>query len=192
MGRPRTFDDETAVDRAMDVFWRQGYRGTTPEDLARAVGVGKGSLYNAFGSKRELFARALDRYRDVQAVLVDQVLDAEGPIKDRIARALALVIDMNVADPERRGCLAVNTAAELAGFDDDATERVEAMFERTARAFGNAVRMGQTSGEIRGDLDPDALALHLLTTLVGVQLLSKTTRDAETLKHSVQVALALL
>jgi TetR/AcrR family transcriptional repressor of nem operon len=176
----------------MDVFWRQGYRGTTPQDLARAVGVGKGSLYNAFGSKRELFARALDRYRDEQAVLIDQALDAKGPIKERIARALALVIDMNFSDPDRRGCLAVNTAAELAGFDDEAAERVQAMFERTAKAFGDAVRMGQSSGELRGDLDADALALHLLTTLVGVQLLSKTTRDPETLKHSVRIALAPL
>ncbi len=110
MGRPRTFDEDIAVDRVMDVFWRKGYRGTTPQDLADAIGVGKGSLYNAFGSKRELFTRALDRYRDQQAVLVDQALGAPGPIKERIATALELMIDMNFADPDRRGCLAVNTA----------------------------------------------------------------------------------
>jgi TetR/AcrR family transcriptional repressor of nem operon len=192
VGRPRTFDEDIAIDRAMDVFWRQGYRGTTPQDLADAVGVGKGSLYNAFGSKRELFTRALERYRDKQAVLVDQALEAEGPIKERIARAMELMIDMNFADPDRRGCLAVNTAAELAGFDEDATDRVQAMFERTTRAFQDAIRIGQASGEIGRDLDPYVLALHLLTTLVGLQLLSKTTRDPEMLKHSVQMALAPL
>ena len=192
MGRPRTFDEDVAVDRAMDVFWRQGYRGTSPQDLADAVGVGKGSLYNTFGSKRELFTRALDRYRDEQAVLVDQALAAKGPIKERIARAMELMIDMNFADPDRRGCLAVNTAAELAGFDEDATERVRAMFERTTIAFHDVIRIGQASGEIGRDLDHEALALHLLTTLVGLQLLSKTTRDPQVLKRSVHLALAPL
>lgn len=192
MGRPRTFDEDIAVDRVMDVFWRKGYRGTTPQDLADAIGVGKGSLYNAFGSKRELFTRALDRYRDQQAVLVDQALQAPGPIKERIATALELMIDMNFADPDRRGCLAVNTAAELAGFDEDATERVRAMFERTAGTFLDVIRVGQASGEIRRDLDPEALATHLLTTLVGVQLLSKTSRDPVVLKRSVQLALTPL
>ncbi len=190
MGRPRTFDEGGAVDRAMDVFWRKGYRGTTPQELADAIGVGKGSLYNAFGSKRELFTRALDRYRDQQAVLVDQALEAPGPIKERIAGALELMIDLNFADPDRRGCLAVNTAAELAGFDEDATERVRAMFERTTNTFLDVIRIGQATGEIRPELDPEALATHLLTTLVGVQLLSKTNCDPETLKRSVQIALA--
>lgn len=184
------FDEDTAVDRAMDLFWRQGYRGTTPQDLADAVGVGKGSLYNAFGSKHELFTRALDRYRDQQAVLVDQALHAPGPIKERIAAALETIIDMNFADPDRRGCLAVNTAAELAGFDEDATDRVRAMFERTAGVFRDTIRTGQASGEIRRDIDADALADHLLTTLVGLQLLSKTTQDPEALKRSARLALA--
>jgi TetR/AcrR family transcriptional repressor of nem operon len=179
MGRPRTFDEDIAVDRAMDVFWRQGYRGTTPQDLAEAVGVGKGSLYNAFGSKRKLFTRALERYRDEQAVLVDEALEADGPIKERLARALELMIDLNFADPDRRGCLAVNTAAELAGVDEDATERVQAMFARTTRAFTDAIRSGQASGEIGRNLDASVL-------------LSKTTREPEMLKRSVQIALAPL
>lgn len=174
----------------MEVFWRQGYRGTTPQDLADAMGVGKGSLYNTFGSKRELFTRALDRYRDQQAVLVDRALEEPGPIKERIRAALELIIDMNFADPDRRGCLAVNTAAELAGFDEDATQRVRAMFERTTDTFLAVIRLGQASGEIRRELDPQALAMHLLTTLVGVQLLSKTSPDPEALKQSLSLALS--
>lgn len=176
----------------MDVFWRKGYRGTTPQDLAEAVGIGKGSLYNAFGSKRELFTRALDRYRDQQAVLVDQALEAPGLVKERIAAALDLMIDMNAADPDHRGCLAVNTAAELAGFDQEATERVRSMFARTADMFLQVIRTGQATGEITRDLDPEAIAGHLLTTLVGLQLLSKTNPDPEMLKRSARIALAPL
>ncbi len=132
MGRPRSFEHDVAVDRAMDLFWRKGYRNTTPQDLVEALGIGKGSLYNAFGSKRELFTMALDRYRDQQAVLVDRALAEPGPVKERLTTALELMIDMNFADPDRRGCLAVNTAAELAGFDQAATAQC---VERTAATF---------------------------------------------------------
>lgn len=192
MGRPRKIDEDTAIDRAMDLFWRQGYRGTSPQDLVDAVGMGKGSLYHAFGSKRELFGRALDRYRDQQAILVDEALARPGPVKERIANALSLMVDMNAADPDRRGCLAVNTAAELAGFDEDATDRVRAMFERTASTFLDAIRTAQVAGELRDDLDPEAVATHLLTTLVGIQLLSKARMDPSALKRSIAIALAPL
>ncbi|MBN8883673.1 MAG: TetR/AcrR family transcriptional regulator [Salana multivorans] len=192
MGRPRKIDEDTAIDRAMDLFWRQGYRGTSPQDLVDAVGMGKGSLYHAFGSKRELFGRALDRYRDQQAILVDEALARPGPVKERIANALVLMVDMNAADPDRRGCLAVNTAAELAGFDEDATDRVRAMFERTTATFLDAIRTAQAAGELRDDLDPEAVATHLLTTLVGLQLLSKARTDPSALKRSIAVALAPL
>jgi len=192
VGRPRKIDEDTAIDRAMDLFWRQGYRGTSPQDLVDAVGMGKGSLYHAFGSKRELFGRALDRYRDQQAILVDEALARPGPVKERIANALVLMVDMNAADPDRRGCLAVNTAAELAGFDEDATDRVRAMFERTTATFLDAIRTAQAAGELRDDLDPEAVATHLLTTLVGLQLLSKARTDPSALKRSIAVALAPL
>lgn len=102
--------------------------------------------------------------------------------------ALELMIDMNFADPDRRGCLAVNTAAELAGFDVEATAHVRTMFERTTEAFLAAIRLGQSSGEVRVDLDPNALATHLLTPLLGVQLLSKTACDPDRLKRSVEIA----
>jgi TetR/AcrR family transcriptional repressor of nem operon len=192
VGRPRTFDEDTAIDRAMDTFWRKGYRGTSPQDLTDAVGIGKGSLYNAFSSKRALFGLALDRYRDQQAGLVEELLARPGPVKDRLRAALHLMIDMNVADPDRRGCLAVNTAAELAGEDAQAARQVGQMFERTADAFGVAIRAGQAAAEIDGDLDAEAVATHLLTTLVGIQLLSKTATDPDRLKRAVDVALAPL
>lgn len=192
MGRPPTFERDEVIDKAMDLFWRQGYRATTPNDLVDTLGIGKGSLYHAFGSKRELFSLALDRYRDQQAVLIDRALAEPGPIKDRIIAAMRLIIELNTTDADRRGCLAVNTAAELATVDEDAGERVRAMFERTTGAFTDAIRAGQASGELRTDLDADAVALHLLTTLVGLQVLTRTTLDLERLARSVEVAVAAL
>lgn len=176
----------------MEIFWRKGYGATTPQDLVDAIGIGKGSLYNAFGSKRALFELALRRYRDRQAKTVEELLNEPGPVKQRLKAALSLMIEANFADPDRRGCLAVNTAAELAGSDARATDQVREMFERTAGAFRAAIQAGQVTGEIRADLDADAAATHLLTTLVGLQLLSKTATRADHLQQAVGLALAPL
>ncbi|MEI5099038.1 helix-turn-helix domain-containing protein [Streptomyces sp. PmtG] len=148
MGRPRQFDPETAVDQAMEVFWRKGYAGTTPQDLVDALGIGKGSLYNAFGSKHALFERALRRYRDTQAHALIGLLESGGPVKERLRSALELLVAMDLADPDRRGCMAVNAAAELASADRVATELVRGMFARTEVAF-QALVEEQASGRAR-------------------------------------------
>ncbi|MCX4471338.1 TetR family transcriptional regulator C-terminal domain-containing protein [Micromonospora sp. NBC_01655] len=169
------------------------YTAVLPE-LALEAAEATARLVSRRGTKRPpgltSGSLALDRYREQQAVQVDQALEGPGSVKERIAAAFELLIEMNFADSDRRGCLAVNTAAELAGFDEDATERVRAMFERTTHTFLDGIRVGQASGEISRDLDAEALANHLLTTLVGIQLLSKTSRDPELMKRSAQLALA--
>ncbi|MGY1580744.1 TetR/AcrR family transcriptional regulator [Streptomyces sp. MN13] len=179
MGRPKQFDPDAAVEQAMEVFWRKGYAGTTPQDLVDALGIGKGSLYNAFGSKHALFEQALRRYRDSQAVALIQMLEEPGPVKARLRKALELLARMDLADPDRRGCMAVNTAAELAGTDESATELVRRMFDRTEDALRALVEEGQRAGEIAPERDPAALASLLLNTLVGLRLMARVAEGPE-------------
>ncbi|MEV5310764.1 TetR/AcrR family transcriptional regulator [Streptomyces sp. NPDC052610] len=179
MGRPKQFDPDAAVEQAMEVFWRKGYAGTTPQDLVDALGIGKGSLYNAFGSKHALFEQALRRYRDSQAVALIQMLEEPGPVKARLRKALELLARMDLADPYRRGCMAVNTAAELAGTDESATELVRRMFDRTEDALRALVEEGQRAGEIAPERDPAALASLLLNTLVGLRLMARVAEGPE-------------
>ncbi|MGX1131805.1 TetR/AcrR family transcriptional repressor of nem operon [Streptomyces glaucescens] len=179
MGRPKQFDPDAAVEQAMEVFWRKGYAGTTPQDLVDALGIGKGSLYNAFGSKHALFEQALRRYRDSQAVALIQMLEEPGPVKARLREALELLARMDLADPDRRGCMAVNTAAELAGTDETATELVRRMFDRTEGALRALIEEGQRAGEIAPERDPVALASLLLNTLVGLRLMARIAEGPE-------------
>ncbi|MEV4354053.1 TetR/AcrR family transcriptional regulator [Nonomuraea sp. NPDC049625] len=173
MGRPKQFDPDAAVGHAMDVFWRKGYAATTPQDLVDALGIGKGSLYNTFGSKHALFEAALSRYRDSQAAALIEMLKEPGPVKDRLRRTLRLLSEMDLADPDRRGCMAVNTAAELGQSDESAAQLVRRMFDRTEDAFRALVEEGRRTGEIAADRDARAVGSLLLNTVVGMRLLAR-------------------
>ncbi len=192
MGRPKQFDPDAAVDRAVDVFWRKGYGGTTPQDLVDELGIGKGSLYATFGSKRALFDQALERYRQRQADVLGGILDAPGPAKERLRAAMRLIVEMNAADLDRRGCLAVNTAAELAGVDPEATREVRRQFAGTQGSLEAVIAEGQRAGEIRADVAASALAAHLFTTGVGLQLRVKAAGDPNDLAEVVEVAIRFL
>ncbi|MCX5192560.1 TetR/AcrR family transcriptional regulator [Streptomyces sp. NBC_00249] len=183
MGRPKQFDPDVAVEQAMQVFWRQGYAATTPQDLVDALGIGKGSLYNTFGSKHALFERALCRYRDTQALALVELIDAGGPVKERVRGMLLMLAEMDLADPDRRGCLAINTAAELAGTDAVAADLVRRMLDRTEEAFRALIEEGQRAGEIAPGRDAAALASMLLGTLVGLRLLARVAEGPERLSR---------
>ncbi|WP_395366942.1 TetR/AcrR family transcriptional regulator [Streptomyces sp. YH02] len=192
MGRPKQFDPDVAVERAMSVFWRKGYAATTPQDLVDEIGIGKGSLYNTFGSKHALFERALVRYRDSQAAWLEALLDHPGSAKDRLRGALEALIHLDLADPDRRGCMAVNTAAELATSDAGAADTVRKMFARTEGAFRATVEEGQRAGEIAADRDAAAVAAWLLATVIGMRVLAKTAEDDTQLKRVVDAAMGSL
>lgn len=185
MGRPKQFDPDAAVEQAMDVFWRKGYAATTPQDLVDALGIGKGSLYNTFGSKHDLFERALRRYRDSQAVALIEMLEESGPVKERLRAALWLLVEMDLADPDRRGCMAVNAAAELAGTDEVATDLVRRMFDRTEEAFSALVEKGQRAGEIDPGRDARAAGSLLVTTVVGLRLMARVVEGPERLHRAI-------
>ncbi|NEB08736.1 helix-turn-helix transcriptional regulator [Streptomyces coelicoflavus] len=181
MARPKEFDPEIAVDQAMEVFWRKGYAATTPQDLVDALGIGKGSLYNAFGSKQALFLRALRRYRDSQTEALIDVLEQPGPVKQRLRGALTTLAEMDLADPDHRGCLAVNTTAERAGVDQEAAEVLRRMLDRTEEAFQALAAEGQRAGEIDAGRDPAALGSMLMNTVVGMRLVARVAQGPDRL-----------
>ncbi|MBT2383426.1 TetR/AcrR family transcriptional regulator [Streptomyces sp. ISL-11] len=192
MGRPKQFDPDVAIDKAMDVFWRKGYAATTPQDLVDEIGIGKGSLYHAFGSKQGLFERALERYRDTRAAELVGILDRPGPVRPRLRAALELLVEMDLADPARRGCLAVNTATERAGVDPVSAELVRKMFARTEDAFRAAVERGQRAGEIDAGRDAHAVAGLLLATIIGMRVIARTAEGPERLHRVVDAVLTAL
>ncbi|MGW4091739.1 TetR/AcrR family transcriptional regulator [Nocardia sp. NPDC004750] len=191
MGRPRNFDPDTVVERAMEAFWTHGYANTSPAQLAEATGVGKGSLYHAFGSKRALFDQALDRYDRLGAELAAEILSRPGSTRDCLATFLCGLVDADLAQPVRRGCLAVNTAMELGGHDPEITRAVRAMQDRVIGALEARIDRGRRDGDVRAEADPRAAAEFLMNTIVGLRVMAKT-YDAPTLHRVIDTALTSL
>jgi TetR/AcrR family transcriptional repressor of nem operon len=191
MGRPRNFEADTVVERAMEEFWTHGYANTSPARLAEATGVGKGSLYNTFGSKRQLFDEALARYGRMGAERAEEVLSQPGTTRERIGAYLRETVDSDVAQPIRRGCLAVNTAAELGGHDQGITRALHAIEERIVAALAARIDQGHRDGDVSSDVDARATAKFLLNTTAGLRIMAKT-NDVRALHRIIDVALITL
>jgi TetR/AcrR family transcriptional repressor of nem operon len=191
MGRPRNFEADTVVERAMEEFWTHGYANTSPARLAEATGIGKGSLYNTFGSKRQLFDQALARYGRMGAEFAEEFLSRPGTTRERIGAYLRETVDSDVAQPIRRGCMGVNTAAELGGHDPEITRALRSIEERIVAVLAARIDQGRRDGDVSSDVDAQATAEFLFSTGAGLRIMAKT-NDARALYRIIDVALSTL
>lgn len=182
MPRPRAFDLGHTLDAALDTFWSHGYTATSAQDLVDSTGLGRGSLYNAFGSKRGIFVAALQRYESQQTSRLVETLEQEGtPPRERIRAVLMSAVEGESAETSgRRGCLMVNSALELAGQDAEITALVRRNFARVEEALAACIRTGQTEGTLDKSHDPRGMAQYLLNSMYGLRVLG-TTSDRRTL-----------
>ncbi|MFJ1793123.1 TetR/AcrR family transcriptional regulator [Kitasatospora griseola] len=179
MGRPKQFDEDTAIAQAMQVFWTNGYAGSSPAELAEAAGIGKGSLYHAFGSKRELFGRALDAYDHAGAELIEELLSGPGSTKECVRTYMTTLVDTDFDAPVRRGCLAVNTALELGGRDADVALAVRRLTDRGVDLLAARIERGRLDGDVPASMDARAQARFLVAAMAGLRVMARTyDRDA--------------
>ena len=192
MGRPRLFDLDGAVSKALNVFWERGYGATTPAELLDAMGLGKGSFYNAFESKHALFEQALRRYGDDRVAGLSRSFSDSGPLSQRIKAYIERLAAPENGKALRRGCFAANTAAELGRRDPVAQKIVRGTFERMESVLEASLVEGQQRGELNGTLDPKAIASLLLATVIGITVLAKVDSSAARTKRIARAFAALL
>lgn len=173
-GRPRTFDTEAAVERAMDVFWSRGYHATALPDLLRATKLSRGSLYAAFGDKHSLFLRALDRYvADALARMDIELAPRREPV-DGLRAFLAGYVDRTSGANGRRGCLLVATAMELAGQDAEVGRRIAGFFKAMETRLADALSRAQAAGKLADGVEPSSAARILVCFVEGLRVVGKT------------------
>jgi len=178
-GRPREFKDEAVIDAAMEVFWEKGYEASSTQELCERTGLGKGSLYNAFGSKHELFEQVLRRYSQIGLDRSIEILGRPIPVKERLRALFMWAIDMDFADPNHRGCLAVNVSMERAGRDPMVERTFGEYLQTLEEHIIAAIEAGIQSGEISDRHSAFQLAQLFLSSYYGLRVLNSATLNRE-------------
>ena len=191
MARPREFDQDAVLDAAVRCFWQRGYEATSMRDLMDETGLAGASLYNAFGDKREVYQKALDHYvgkRIAQRIRRCEML----PPREAIGAFFAEVIERSLADRQRKGCMLVNAALEVAPHDRQVQEAVARSLGRIEAFFFEQLLAGQAGGTITRSTPAQELARHLLGILMGVRVLARVRPERTLLEGAVAPALAVL
>ena len=166
-GRPRGFDAELALDRALEVFWRKGYEGASLSDLTRAMGINRPSLYGAFGDKEALFRKVLERYAEGPASFIRKALEA--PTARAVAERLlegSLKLQMDPSHP--RGCLTVHGALACSNEAEPIRRELIAWRQGMESDIRERLARARAEGDLPRDADPAALARYLVTVLQGM------------------------
>lgn len=192
MARPREFDEEEVLDAAVECFWRRGLEATSVRDLAEATGVNQPSLYNAFGDKRELFTQALERYaaRSMRERIAR--IEQKHPPKDAIRAFFRELLSRTLSDPDRRGCLIVNSALEVAPHDAKLRTVIASYLGEIEVFFCRCLEQLKESGDLPPGVDPKDTARLFLGVLLGVRVAARAKPERALLEGMVRPALALL
>ena len=190
MARPRIFDEDTALDAATAQFWHHGYTATSVRDLGAAMGLGAASLYNAFGDKRALFVRCLDRYLDRGMRERIGRLERSLPPRDAIETFMAEILALSRRD--RRGCLMVNSALEIGPHDPEIGALLRDRLGELEGFFRRCLRAGQRDGTVAEGLDAADAARLLLAAVMGLRVLARARPEPALLEGAARQALALL
>ena len=189
-GRPRAFDPDTALDAAIELFWAKGYDATSLDDLGAAMSMGRPSIYRAFGSKDELFLKALGRYADTVASAPVAAVQAPGTVREAITAFLNATVDYVTADPAHRGCL-IGSIATAVDSDESRAFAAQALAGVEADVAARLAR-GVDGGELPGDYDVAAGARRAVDNMMSLTTRARYGTPAEDLRATISDRAALV
>jgi TetR/AcrR family transcriptional repressor of nem operon len=190
-GRPRRFKEEKVLAAAADVFWKQGYHATSIDDLCKATGLLRGSLYGAFGDKRGILLAALHHYSQMRINRLSQILKGDGPSRQALHDGLFFYIETISKLDHMRACLITNTAMEMLPRDVEVAGLVESIFRRLSDTWSKAVLRAQNEGYLSSDSNSQIVGNFLLCTTQGLRVLGKVISPEE-LSSVAELALRVL
>lgn len=191
MARTKSFDPEQALESALQLFWTNGYEQTSMQDLVEAMGINRGSLYDTFGDKRQLYSKTIERYLDCYTLKDIRAVMAENEYSPR--EQLRLLFDRLVEEGaginRKRGCLLTNTITELAHRDPEITQQAKEGIRHAEEILTKLVRQGQALGQFNTAEDARALARFLVNSIQGIRVLSRIYGEREPLADIARIAL---
>ena len=192
MARVKAFDEERALDKAVDCFWSRGYEATSVRDLGEAMEIGGASLYNAFGDKRTLFVKCLERYANRSSRERMARIEEKHAPKAAIRTFMAEIIERSLKDPDCKGCLLVNSALDVAPHDAAIGKAVAGYLDEIRDFFRRNIETARRAGTMPKSIDAEVVSGHLLGVLMGIRALTRVKPDRKLLESVARPALALL
>ena len=191
-GRPRAYEPDVALGKALDLFRKEGFAATSLDDLSAATGMNRPSLYGAFGDKRELFIKSYQRYREDARAAMAGIFRDELPIRQRLARIYAVALDIYLSGDGPRGCFTVMTAASEAVSDPDIRAMVLEGLAELDKAFAACFRRAKEKGELPASADPAVLAQLASATIHTIAIRARAQTPRKELEAIVNGALDVM
>jgi len=191
-GRPREFDDTTVIEAAMDVFCSNGYEGSSAQELCERTGLGRGSLYHAFGSKHKLYELALRRYQELGIEAQAQILNGPGSVKERLRALMQWGVDGDLGPSRGRGCMALFAALDRAGTDPVVADISRVYVSRLEQVLCHVFAVGQRNGEVSSERSALEMARTFLSSYYGLRVLGQSMPDRTFLEDVMDGTLARL
>jgi AcrR family transcriptional regulator len=192
-GRPRAYEPDVALGKALDLFRTQGFAATSLDDLSEATGMNRPSLYGAFGDKRELYIKSYERYREEARAKMGEIFREEMPVRRRLERIFASALDIYLSgDIGPRGCFTVVTAASEAVGDPEIRAMVLDGLTSLDKAFASCFRRAKEKGELPESADPAVLAQLASATVHTIAIRSRARVPRKDLEAIVKGAIDVM
>jgi AcrR family transcriptional regulator len=188
LGRNRGFDTDKVLDKAMLIFWENGYPGTSMADLTSTMGINKSSLYSAFGNKEKLYNAAIEAYLNKHGIVhLAQLHTKQGSLKERIGNYLRSIAMMLVAPQSPKGCFICHATSEVAGscLPEISAENIKRINQQTLTALTDFFEKEQLSGNLAADYSPSIIANFLLTLQFGMAVSARNGASLDELKDTI-------
>ena len=190
--RSKDFDEEEILRKAVHIFWDKGYNATSIHDLIDGLGIGRSSIYHAFGDKHTLFVKALELYQSEGTAKIIRIVD-EGPtLKIALEKLLNTVVDDIILTTCPKGCFKVNSEVEVAGQDEEVNKLVFNDDLLIEGALYSLLKKGQQNGELGASKDPLALARFFCNTVTGMRVYAKFRTERQFFEDIAKTALSVL
>jgi TetR/AcrR family transcriptional repressor of nem operon len=189
MAGKKAFLPDQALEKVMGLFWKQGYEGSSVEDIVQCTGLGRGSLYDTFGDKHALYLACLRRYLAAYRGKVVVLQEQAGSLPEILERFFQECIDDLLSDPARRGCFLVNATIEMALHDPEVNQIVQPALQEIEEGFYRVLIKAQVAGELAWTCDPHQFAHFLQGTLISIRVLARAHQDRRVLQDVVKTAL---
>jgi TetR/AcrR family transcriptional regulator, transcriptional repressor for nem operon len=192
MPKAKQFDEANVLQKARDVFWKKGYNGTSMDELVKATGLSRSSIYATFTDKHGLYQKTLQHYQLTQQEQLITAVSQNINGRKKIECFFKKAVEDSLNDKQRKGCFMLNSTTELANIDKTVSKTALDNMDAMESMFQTWVKEGQTSGDISKRFTARAIARHLFSSINGIKLVAQTKADKATLQDILQLSLSVL